>query len=161
MQTLLTTLSLCIVSCFLIAGDAQPVNWLPYNNSLADATSSKIFIAYPRAKEDKKFFIFLNTRNIGNIDYGERMIYTISAAGMLKVTISTEKDYKEPATLSRTSRMINIDPGKEYYFEINSKGELEYMVNPEKGKPRFLNENSFSGAPQTFSENLYDTPAQP
>ena len=126
------------------------------NDSSLNAVTAKVFIAYPRAKEDDKFYVFFNGKNISGLNYGERIIYSLSSAGMLKVTISKYKLYKEPTTLSKTSRMINIVQSKEYYFEINGKREMEYIIDSEKGKHRFANQENYAGAPKTFSENSTD-----
>lgn len=143
-----STVSLCM--------NEKPTDFYLYNKQPDNAANAKVYIAYPRVKEDKKFFVYFNIKKVGALNYGERLLYNTTFEGMLKVTISNKDTYTEPSTLSRNTRTVNIKEGKEYYFEINGKGELEYIINTEKGKSRFSDDGSYVESPKTLTENNAD-----
>ncbi len=124
-----------------------------FSNLLYPAASSNatICIAYPKSKEDRTIYLFLNTKKMKPIHYGERIQYHLSTDQPVKITISGEDTYQEPSTLSKTTRTITPKPGKEYFFEINGKGELEYIINSEKGKQQFDTNGNFTGEPTSYT----------
>lgn len=115
--------------------------------SNANAQShSKVYISYPRGKEDKTLNIFFNTTNVGKIRYGERLVFSFNAEGVLKITISENKEYVEPRTLSKNTRSVDLKNEKSYYLELR-KGELIYVADQKKGEAYFNDSSNFTSPP--------------
>lgn len=111
--------------------------------------ASEVHLSYPKARDDKSFYVFLGRKNMGKIEYGQRMIYRFYSEGNLKVTILPKSNFIEPKTISANSRTITLKPDASFYFEINGKGELTYIPDPAKGKD-FFEKKNYSSSPVKY-----------
>ena len=116
----------------------------PPANSLTtvnvSAETSKLYLLYPRTKGDKSYYVFFNKQNVTKINYGERQEFDFSADMDLLTVIQETEQYVEPHTSARNVRNLFLKQGKNYYLQINGKGQLEYIPDEDDGL-KLLNDN--------------------
>lgn len=112
-----------------------------YNVLKSSIETSKLYLLYPRAKGDKSFYVFLNKQKVSKIDYGERLEFEFDADADVLTVIQETEQYVEPRTSARNMRNLFLKQGKNYYLQINGKGQLEYIPDEKEGL-KLLNDNS-------------------
>ena len=115
-----------------------------------------LYLYYPRAKSTVALNVFFNRKWVAHLRYGQRLVYQTTYKGSLMVTVSQEVTHREPRTLAKNSRTVHIQPGRDYYFEVDGKG-IEYVPAPATGKAHFDQESDFLGLPVVISTPAADS----
>jgi hypothetical protein len=115
-----------------------------------------LYLYYPRARSTVALNVFFNRKWVAHLRYGQRLVYQTTYRGSLMVTVTEEATHRETRALAKNTRTVDVQPGREYYFEVDGKG-IEYVPAPATGKAHFDQESDFLGRPVVISTPAADS----
>lgn len=140
-------------TCFMIC-----VFWANRQTLAQDTTqnTAQIYVYRPKSKVEDVFTIFFNRKKVFSLENGSRSMYKIASEGSLTVVCIVGTAFQEPNSKANNFRTLTIEKGKSYYFEISSKGELKYVLNPTIAKQTIDDNTKFSSTLANVEENPND-----
>ncbi|MDX2305653.1 MAG: hypothetical protein NW226_22795 [Microscillaceae bacterium] len=119
---------------------------------------AKIFIYFPDAgKKAVLQTIYFNEKKIETLGSKEKLVFNMYSEGSLTITSIIGSAYVKPSPTAANTRTVTVAKGKSYYFELDYKGAIEYLISPKTG------EENFADPKKLLSEvkSLFEDPNNP